>query len=153
VTQSNGATGPFLYLPIEVASRELRAKLLLTYFAIAAGFEVVIGWKRLMNKNLRYMPPGVVVFKTLTGKDGKAMREAMAAGHRIAAIDEEVPGLVTMKQKLRWVREDGGDQRLHLRGRRGHKTALLRSTAPMPTSIGRRQSAVGSAAAGAARQP
>lgn len=104
--QSSAATGPFLYLPIEVASRELRAKLLLTYFAVDAGFEVVIGWKRLMNKNLRYMPPGIVVFKTLTGKDGRAMREARAAGHRIAAIDEEVPGLVTMKQRLRWVRAE-----------------------------------------------
>ncbi len=104
--QSGGATGPFLYLPIEVASRELHAKLLLTYFAIDAGLEVVIGWKRLMNKNLRYMPPGIVVFKTLTSNDGTAMQEARAAGHRIAAIDEEVPGLVTMKQKLRWVREE-----------------------------------------------
>jgi len=95
--------GPFLYLPIEVASRELHAKLLLAYFAVAQGYEAVIGWKRMMNKNLRYMPPGLVVFKTLTANDGEAMAKARAAGHRVAALDEEVPGLVATKQKLRWV--------------------------------------------------
>ena len=103
---TNGATRPFLYLPIEVASRELHAKLLLTCFAVERGFEVVIGWKRMMNKNLRYMPPGIVMFKTLTVNDAIAMQEAKRAGHCIAAIDEEVPGLVTMKQKLRWVTEE-----------------------------------------------
>src|SRR5262249_38613151 len=103
---SNGATRPFLYLPIEVASRELHAKLLLSYFAVERGYEVIIGWKRVMNKNLRYMQPGIVMFKTLTVNDAVAMRAAKAVGHRIAVIDEEVPGLITMTQKLRWVRRD-----------------------------------------------
>jgi surface carbohydrate biosynthesis protein len=95
--------GPFLYLPIEVASRELHAKLLLAYFAVGMGYEVIIGWKRMINKNFRYMPPGIVVFKTLTARDGAAMAKARVAGHRVAAIDEEVPGLVATTQKLRWV--------------------------------------------------
>ena len=103
---SNGVTRPFLYLPIEVGSRELHAKLLLSYFAVDRGYEVIIGWKRMMNKNLRYMPPGIVVFKTLTVNDAVAMRAARAAGHGIAVIDEEAPGLVTMTQKLRWVTRD-----------------------------------------------
>src|SRR5262249_22614532 len=102
----NGVTRPFLYLPIEVASRELHAKLLLSYFAVQAGFEVVIGWKRMMNKNLRFMPPGIVMFKTLTVNDATAMRQAKAVGHRIAVVDEEVPGLVAATQKLRWVARD-----------------------------------------------
>jgi surface carbohydrate biosynthesis protein len=98
--------GPFLYLPIEVASRELHAKLLLSYFAVDRGYEVVVGWKRVINKNLRAMPPGIVMFKTLTARDGEAMAKARAAGHRIAALDEEVPGLVATKQKLRWVAKE-----------------------------------------------
>jgi surface carbohydrate biosynthesis protein len=103
MADSRRPIGPFLYLPIEVASRELHAKLLLAYFAVASGYEAVIGWKRMINKNLRYMPPGLVMFKTMTANDGAAMAEARAAGHRVAAIDEEVPGLVATKQKLRWV--------------------------------------------------
>ena len=71
--------GPFLYLPIEVASRELQAKLLLAHAAVARGYEVVIGWKRMINKNLRYMPPGIVMFKTLTANDGETMTDARAA--------------------------------------------------------------------------
>ena len=103
---ANGASRPFLYLPIEVASRELHAKLLLTLFAVDRGYEVVIGWKRMMNKNLRYMPPGIVMFKTLTVNDAVAMRAAKKAGHRIVVIDEEAPGLVARAQKLRWVTRD-----------------------------------------------
>jgi len=98
--------GPFLYLPIEVASRELHAKLLLSYFAVDRGYEVIVGWKRVINKNLRAMPPGIVMFKTLTARDGAAMAKARAAGHRIVALDEEVPGLVATKQKLRWVAKE-----------------------------------------------
>ena len=100
---TNRPIGPYLYLPIEVASRELHSKLLLTWFALAKGYEVVIGWKRTLNKNLRYVPPGIVMFKTLTARDGAAMLKARDAGHRIVAIDEEVPGLVATRQKLRWV--------------------------------------------------
>jgi surface carbohydrate biosynthesis protein len=104
--QPRPAIGPFLYLPIEVASRELHAKLLLSYFAVDRGYEVVVGWKRVINKNLRAMPPGIIMFKTLTARDGAAMAKARAAGHRIAALDEEVPGLVATKQKLRWVAKE-----------------------------------------------
>src|SRR5215470_5410507 len=104
--RSKNETRPFLYLPIEIASRELHAKLLLAHFAVRGGFEVVIGWKRLMTKNLRFMPPGIVLFKTLTVNDATAMQKARSAGHRIAVIDEEIPGLVATKQKLRWVTEE-----------------------------------------------
>ena len=55
------------------------------------------------------------------------MREARAGGHRIAAIDEEVPGLVTMKQKLRWVREESvATSDFIFAVGEEHKAALLR---------------------------
>src|SRR5262245_38406339 len=103
---SERSTGAFLYLPIEVASRELHAKLLLSSFAVERGYEVIVGWKRVINKNLRFMPPGIIMFKTLTARDGAAMLKARAAGHRVVALDEEVPGLVATNQKLRWVAKE-----------------------------------------------
>jgi surface carbohydrate biosynthesis protein len=96
-------TNPFLYLPVEVAARELDGKLLLAAFAVGAGYEVVIGQKWLMQRNFGRMPPGIVLFKTLTAIDARAMQAAHAVGHRIASIDEEIPGLVARNEGLRWV--------------------------------------------------
>jgi surface carbohydrate biosynthesis protein len=101
--QAHAVTNPFLYLPVEVAARELDAKLLIAAFAIGAGYEVVIGQKWLMQRNFGHMPPGIVLFKTLTALDAKAMQAAHAAGHRIASIDEEIPGLIARNEGLRWV--------------------------------------------------
>jgi surface carbohydrate biosynthesis protein len=97
------ATSPFLYLPVEVSARELDAKLLIAFFAVSAGYEVVLGQKWLMERNLGRMPPGIVLFKTLTAVDAKSMRAAHAHGHRVAAIDEEIPGLIARNEGLRWV--------------------------------------------------
>lgn len=96
-------TSPFLYLPVEVAARELDAKLLIAFFAVSAGYEVIFGQKWLMQRNLGRMPPGIVLFKTLTAVDAKSMQAAHAQGHRIAAIDEEIPGLIARNEGLRWV--------------------------------------------------
>jgi len=96
-------TNPFLYLPVEVAARELDAKLLIAAFAVGAGYEAIIGQKWLMQRNFGRMPPGIVLFKTLTAIDAQAMQAAHAAGHRIASIDEEIPGLVARNEGLRWV--------------------------------------------------
>jgi surface carbohydrate biosynthesis protein len=93
----------YMYIPVEVAVRELDSRLLIALTAMQAGFEVVLGQKWLLAENLRYMPPGVVLFKTLTMRDAKAMRDATRCGHLIAAIDEEMPGLIATVQKLRWV--------------------------------------------------
>lgn len=96
-------TSPFLYLPVEVSARELDAKLLIAFFAVGAGYEAVLGQKWLMQRNLGRMPPGIVLFKTLTAVDAKSMRAAHAQGHRVAAIDEEIPGLIARNEGLRWV--------------------------------------------------
>ena len=101
--ERGAVTNPFLYLPVEVAARELDGKLLLAAVAVGAGYEVVLGQKWLMQRNFGRMPPGIVLFKTLTAVDAKAMAAAHAAGHRIAAIDEEVPGLIARNEGLRWV--------------------------------------------------
>jgi surface carbohydrate biosynthesis protein len=99
----DSATAPFLYLPVEVAARELDAKLMLAFFAVDAGYEVVFGQKWLMQRNLGRMPPGIVLFKTLTALDAKVMQAARNHGHRVAAIDEEIPGLIARNEGLRWV--------------------------------------------------
>jgi surface carbohydrate biosynthesis protein len=94
---------PFLYLPMEIASRELDARLLVALFAVNAGFEVVMGQKWLLQKNAGRMPKGTWIFKTLTPGDAERMQFVSRFGHSITAIDEEMPGLGEGATKLRWV--------------------------------------------------
>ncbi|MCW5729808.1 MAG: hypothetical protein KIT20_03555 [Alphaproteobacteria bacterium] len=93
----------FLYLPIEIAARELDSKLLIAHFALRLGMEVLFGQKWLMQANIAALPPGLWIFKTLTPGDSRHMEIARAHGNRIAAIDEEMPGLGEDCGDLRWV--------------------------------------------------
>ena len=95
----------FLYMPMEIAARELDSRLLITLFAVRSGLEVLTGPKWLIQKNARWMPKGFWMFKTLTPGDAKYMRRIARLGHRITAIDEEMPGLADSKQQLLWVND------------------------------------------------
>jgi surface carbohydrate biosynthesis protein len=95
-----------LYCPMEIASRELDSRLLLATIAAARGFEVVLGQKWLIERNIEYMTPGVYLSKTLTVRDAKMLQRAKAAGYITAAIDEEIPGLVVHDKNFWWVSRD-----------------------------------------------
>src|SRR5262249_49977415 len=95
----------FLYMPVEVAVRELDSRLLIARFAVDLGLEVVLGQRWLMNENIPRMPPGVMLFKTMTIRDAKVMRQARACGYAVAAIDEEIPGIAAQNSNLRWTSE------------------------------------------------
>ena len=93
----------FLYLPMEIAARELDSRLLIALFAVRQGLEAVIGQKWLLQANMAFVPAGLWIFKTLTPGDARHMMRARALGHRVAAIDEEMPGLAEGCGRLRWV--------------------------------------------------
>ena len=97
------------YFPMEMASRELDSRLLLAAIAASHGFEVVLGQKWLIERNIEYMTPGVYLSKTLTVRDAKMLRRAKAAGYITAAIDEEIPGLIVHDKKFWWVSRDAVD--------------------------------------------
>jgi surface carbohydrate biosynthesis protein len=98
-----------LYCPMEIASRELDSRLLLATIAAARGFEVVLGQKWLIERNIERMTPGVYLSKTLTVRDAKMLKRAKAAGYMTAAIDEEIPGLVVHDKNFWWVSRDAVD--------------------------------------------
>ncbi len=92
-----------LYLPMEIASRELDARLLLAVIAVERGLEVVLGQKWLMERNVGRMTPGIYLSKTLTVRDAKVLNQARRAGSVTAAIDEEIPGLVVHDKNFWWM--------------------------------------------------
>jgi surface carbohydrate biosynthesis protein len=91
------------YFPMEMASRELDSRLLLAAIAASHGFEVVLGQKWLIERNIEHMTPGVYLSKTLTVRDAKMLQRAKEAGYITAAIDEEIPGLIVHDRKFWWV--------------------------------------------------
>jgi surface carbohydrate biosynthesis protein len=93
----------FLYLPIEIAARELDSRLLIALFAVDKGLEVICGQKWLLQKNARQMPPGFWLFKTLTPGDRKQMLRVRRLNSIVGAIDEEMPGLSGGSGQLRWI--------------------------------------------------
>ena len=95
-----------LYLPMEIASRELDSRLLLSVIALTYGFEVVIGQKWLIESNIKRMPPGIYLSKTMTRRDAERLKKARARGYFTAAIDEELPGIITKPEELRWIAEE-----------------------------------------------
>jgi surface carbohydrate biosynthesis protein len=99
-----------LYLPMEIASRELDSRLLLSVIALTHGFEVVIGQKWLIESNIRRMPGGIYLSKTMTRRDAVSLAKAREHGYFPAAIDEEMPGLVTKPEELRWIAPEAVEQ-------------------------------------------
>lgn len=93
----------YLYLPVEIAARELDSKILIAHFAVLQGLEVIVGQKWLLQENLPYLPRGLWLYKTLTPADAQHMEAAKLYGNKIAAIDEEIPGLGENAGGLRWV--------------------------------------------------
>lgn len=85
---------PILYLPVEVKAREFESKCLLALAALETGLNVVIGrtWV-LSSGSYGDLPPGILLFKTLSGRDAMNMATAQVnGGHLIAALDEEAFG-------------------------------------------------------------
>ncbi|MBL8711114.1 MAG: hypothetical protein JNL25_18110 [Rhodospirillaceae bacterium] len=103
---AGGKLRRILYLPMEIASRELDSRLLIATLALRRQFEVVIGQKWLIERNVDSMPPGIYLSKTLTQRDAKALSRAKERGYLVAAIDEEMPGLVTAPDELRWMSDE-----------------------------------------------
>jgi surface carbohydrate biosynthesis protein len=88
---------------MEIAARELDSRLLMAVIAVARGFEVVLGQKWLIERNIERMTPGIYFSKTLTVRDAKMLKRAKAAGFITAAIDEESPGLAVEHDTFWWV--------------------------------------------------
>ena len=87
--------GRILYLPVEIASRELPAKAQLAGEMARRGFQVVIGaaWNVFVEL-YRGLPPGLVFLKTLNAQDANNMHLFQQRGHIVAALNEEAFGLL-----------------------------------------------------------
>ena len=84
----------YLYLPIEIWSREFHAKTLLGLYGASKGWSVVIGPKSEMHRRLPRLPRGVVLQFGFHKNFAAEMKRLRSFGHKVVAADEE--GLVTL---------------------------------------------------------
>jgi surface carbohydrate biosynthesis protein len=87
----------YLYLPIEIWSREFHAKTLLALHGASNGWTVIIGPKSDMHRRLPRLAAGVVFQFGFHKNYATEMKRFRAAGHKIVALDEE--GLVTLNRE------------------------------------------------------
>ncbi|MGP4060588.1 surface carbohydrate biosynthesis protein [Halobacillus sp. H74] len=85
--------GGILYLPIEIKSRELDGKLLLAYYALSEGYQVIIGEHSKVQEASSIYPRGIFLGKGYArGFRKKVLTQADQRGHYVVELDEE--GLV-----------------------------------------------------------
>ena len=87
-----------LILPCETRVRELDAKLLLACHAVERGYRVIVGWKRVIDLNARWLPRGIYVGKSVTNRNLMLYRIMRRLGHVVTAWDEE--GLVYASKQV-----------------------------------------------------
>ncbi len=80
---------PPLYLPIEIKSREFRAKLLLACHAAEAGFPVVLGSHQEFSRRLPSLPPGIYAEKAIHATCLHDVLRDRVCGNRVVAWCEE----------------------------------------------------------------
>lgn len=83
---------PILYLPVEIAGREMDTRLLLARAAASRGFTSVVLGYGIFRADPSLLPPGVVLYKSYNALDAKLIERCREGGHLFTAIDEEAFG-------------------------------------------------------------
>lgn len=99
-----------LYLPIETTARELESKLLIGYWAVRSGFEVIIGSKAAVKSQALRHRRGIFFYKDHSPLSKTILKEIHAAGVHVVALDEE--GLVVLNQREYTKRTDSDSVKL-----------------------------------------
>lgn len=79
-----------IYLLIEILKREIDARLYFASIASDLNYSVVIGHKGVLWERLKYLRPGLVIFKSIGPRNTKMMNLLKKYGHQVAAYDEEM---------------------------------------------------------------
>ncbi len=81
---------PIAYLAMEIKQRELDSRVVIAAHLLKAGVAVVFGQQWALFANAKVLSQGVILFKTVNHIQAGLMAKFRAAGHLVAATDEEV---------------------------------------------------------------
>lgn len=85
----SGKTFKYVYLPIEIKTRELDSKLWLASHVAARGFVCILGDKPGVNAAMEVYPSGIYYDKSISKRKTKALTEKLNKCHAIVCQDEE----------------------------------------------------------------
>ncbi len=79
----------WLYLPVEVITREIDAKLLLTYYAVKQQFNVILAKQHKLYEQMESLPKGIFLSKGYPKNKKGPLFDAKEFGHAVVELDEE----------------------------------------------------------------
>jgi surface carbohydrate biosynthesis protein len=85
----DSAVSKYLYIPLEIYSRELNGMLLLSVIAASHGWKVIIGGKGVLFPLIGIFPDGVVLLKSIVPGELNLQQKIREYGHKIASLDAE----------------------------------------------------------------
>lgn len=89
--------GKYIYLPVEIAARELKSKAKIAGELARKGYQVLLASAYAIKDMFNSLPPGVMLFKTMNKLDALNMGLSREAGHFTAVLNEEFFGLINEK--------------------------------------------------------
>ncbi len=88
----------FLYLPIEIFTREFHSKIYLAHEAVQKGWTVLVGPKYDINPMMKYLPSGIYSGIGFHKSAAKLAKKIKSFGHKVFSQDEE--GLVRLSPEF-----------------------------------------------------
>lgn len=79
----------WIILPIEVKVREFQSRTLLAYFALKAGYGVILGSQSSLNKALPDLPQGLYFDKSISKNKFEEIQYRVKMGYLYTSLDEE----------------------------------------------------------------
>jgi surface carbohydrate biosynthesis protein len=79
-----------VYLPIEFGSREFDAKALLATVLASRGYSVAIGTQRTLLHYIKFLPPGIILFKSFNNFHHLSMRMGRKYHNKVVVLEEEL---------------------------------------------------------------
>jgi len=102
----------FLIIPVEVKLREFNSRLLLSCFATEEKYKVIFGSQGAINRNIDYIPKGIIFDKSISKNKYKNLKTKLDKGFKIVSLDEE--GLTSHENEFIYLKQRVSEKTLNL---------------------------------------
>lgn len=102
----------YLIVPVEIKSRELESRLLISISAVEHGFKVIFGGQNQIKELLDFLPKGIYLDKSISKNKFNFLENLVNKGYILTSIDEE--GLTSQSDKWLYLKQRVSEKTLNL---------------------------------------